>query len=637
MRFLIINNEINSLKKGHVDFTVEVERALRVLDGAILVLCGVSGVQSQSLTVDRQMRRYKVPRLCFINKLDRMGANHDRVIASVREKLGLNCAFVEVPVGLEEHLQGVIDLIERKTYRFEGPNGDKVVGVDEIPENYKKEVEEKRRELIEKLAEVDPKIEEYFLADTEPPVKEVHLAIRRQTIANKFVPVFVGSAKKNIGVQLLLNGVVKYLPNPAQVDNYAMDRLNNEEKVLVVADEKKPFVGLAFKLEEGKYGQLTYLRVYQGTLKKGDTIINTTSGQRIKLPRLVRMHSNEMEDVNSIGPGEICALFGVECSSGDSFTNNPKVLYGMESMFVPEPVISLSVKVADKTKENQLAKALHKFQREDPTFKVHLDNESGQTVISGMGELHLDIYTERMKREYDCPVIVGKPYVAYRETVGKKTNFDYLHKKQSGGSGQYARVIGYIEPIPYDGAQKFEFENQVIGNTITPNFIAACEKGFKESVLKGPMLGCPVWGVRVVLTDGATHVVDSSELAFKIACNYAFKQAFDNSKPSIIEPVMSVEVQVPMEFQGSVLGSISKRRGSIVGTDSNHGFAVFHAEVPLGEMFGYATELRSITQGKGEYSMEYLCHRPVTRDIQEKILKENQQEKAAASGNSNKK
>ncbi len=622
---------------GHVDFTVEVERALRVLDGAVLVLCGVSGVQSQSLTVDRQMKRYKVPRLCFINKLDRMGANHERVIAAVREKLGINCAFVQIPVGLEEHFNAIIDIIERKVYRFEGKNGEKIVISDDIPENQKKDVEEKRKELIEKLAEFDPKIEEYFLVDEEPPVQEIQLAIRRLTVTNKFAPVFVGSAKKNMGVQLLLNGVVKYLPNPAQIDNYAMDRNNNEEKVLVSADEKKPFVGLAFKLEDGKYGQLTYVRVYQGTLKKGDMIINTSSGQRVKLPRLVRMHANEMEEVNSIGPGEICALFGVECSSGDTFTNNPKVNVGMESMYVPEPVVSLSIKVADKTKENQLAKALNKFTREDPTFKVHLDNESGQTIISGMGELHLDIYTERMRREYDCPVITGKPYVAYRETCGKKTNFDYLHKKQSGGSGQYARVIGYIEPIPYDGPEKFEFENQVIGNSITPNYIAACEKGFKESVIKGPLLSCPVWGVRVVLTDGATHVVDSSELAFKIACNYAFKQAFENSRPSIIEPVMSVEVQVPMEFQGSVLGSISKRRGSIVGTDSSYGFAIFNAEVPLGEMFGYATELRSLTQGKGEYSMEYLCHRPVTNDIAQKILKEYEKEKAGSAASASKK
>lgn len=615
---------------GHVDFTIEVERALRVLDGAIMVLCGVSGVQSQSLTVDRQMKRYKVPRVCFINKLDRIGASPDRVIEQVRDKLKLNATAVQMPIGIEDSLGGVIDLIEQKAIRFTGDNGTELV-YSEIPDKYKAEASTKRVELLERLAEVDEDIADLYLNDQEPNIEQIKAGIRRQTIANTFTPVFVGSAKKNCGVQTLLNGVVDYLPSPAEIDNFAKRENPNTEKieeVLTVSDPEKPFVGLAFKLEEGKYGQLTYVRVYQGTLKKGAQLFNMRTGDKIKVPKLVRMHSEEMEDVNEIGPGEICAVFGVECASGDTFVTNVRTGLSLENMFVPDPVISLSVKCKDKNKDNVFSKALSRFQREDPTFKVSYDPEGAQTIISGMGELHLDIYTERMKREYDCDVEVGRPYVAYRETITQSAKYDYTHKKQSGGAGQYAKVIGYIEPIDVEEKEKFEFENQVTGNSITPNYIAAVEKGFRDAVVKGPMIECPVWGVKCVLTDGAIHSVDSSELAFRTAAIGAFKEAFMSARPSIVEPIMKVEVQSPAEFQTSVLGSLNKRRGTINNNENFTGFVIITAEVPLGEMFGYSSELRSLTQGKGEYSMDYLLHRLVTSDIQQNIVRQHEQEKS---------
>jgi elongation factor G len=622
------NHHINIIDTpGHVDFTIEVERALRVLDGAIMVLCAVSGVQSQSLTVDRQMKRYKVPRLCFINKMDRIGANPWRVIDQVRDKLKLNAAAVQIPMGAEDGLQGVIDLVQQVAIRYTGDNGVNIE-ISEIPERFQEEAETRRAEMLERLAECDEEIQELYLADEKPTVEQIKKAIRRQTIANQFTPVFVGSAKKNCGVQTLLDGVCDYLPNPAQVDNYGLKEENGEtEKVLTVSDPEKPFIGLAFKLEEGKYGQLTYMRVYQGSLKRGQMLYNMRNQERVKVPRLVRMHANEMEDIMEIGPGEICAMFGIDCASGDTFVSNVKAGISLESMFVPDPVISLSVKCKDKNKDQVFAKALQRFQREDPTFKVGFDPEGAQIIISGMGELHLDIYTERMKREFDCEVETGRPYVAYRETITQKAHFDYTHKKQSGGAGQYAKVIGYIEPMDVEEKEKFEFQNLIIGNAITPGYIAACEKGFREAVLKGPLLDCPVWGIRVAITDGAVHSVDSSEMAFRFAAMGAFREAFQKARPAIIEPIMRVEVQSPTEFQSSVLGSLNRRRGTITNNENFIGFVVITAEVPLGEMFGYSTELRSLTQGKGEYSMEYLNHRHVTSDIQNNIIREHEREK----------
>lgn len=612
---------------GHVDFTIEVERALRVLDGAILVLCSVGGVQSQSITVDRQMRRYEVPRLAFINKLDRMGADPWKVLNQARSKLRHHCAAVQVPMGMEDDFQGLVDLVHLKAYHFDGSNGEKVV-TSEIPASMEALVAEKRRELIELVSEVDDKLADSFLNDEPISSSNLEEAIRRATIARKFVPVFMGSAFKNKGVQPLLDGVLSYLPSPTEVNNYALDQTKNEEKVMLSGTPAGPLVALAFKLEEGRFGQLTYLRIYEGLIKKGDFITNVNTGKKIKVPRLVRMHSNEMEDIQEAHAGQIVAVFGVDCASGDTFTDG-SVKYTMTSMNVPEPVMSLAVSPVSKDSGGNFSKALNRFQREDPTFRVGLDVESGQTIISGMGELHLDIYVERIRREYKVDATVGKPRVNFRETVTQRADFDYLHKKQSGGQGQYGRVCGYIEPLPLGSPTKFEFENMIIGQAIPSNFIPAIEKGFREAANSGSLIGHPVENIRLVLTDGASHAVDSSELAFKLAAIYAFRQCYMASKPVILEPVMLVELKVPAEFQGSVTGDINKRKGLIVGNDQDGDDCVITVHVPLNNMFGYSTALRSMTQGKGEFTMEYKEHLPVSQDVQMQLVNSHKASKAA--------
>lgn len=603
------------------------ERALRVLDGAILVLCSVGGVQSQSITVDRQMRRYAVPRLCFINKCDRTGADPWKVLKQVREKLRLNAAAVHVPIGLEENHAGVVDLVRNEAVTFHGPNGNDIK-IEPVPENMKALVAEKRRELIEAVAEVDDELGELFLMGEEPTTEQLKAAIRRATVAREFAPLFMGSAFKNKGVQLLLDGVVDYLPAPHEVSNVALD-LNDEEKpVELAADPKAPLVGLAFKLEEGRFGQLTYLRIYQGTIAKGGSIVNTSTGKKLKVPRLVRMHSEEMEDVSEAKAGEIVALFGVDCKSGDTFTSGD-VNLAMTSMKVPEPVMSLAVSPKSRAETANFSKALSRFQREDPTFKVRLDEESGQTIISGMGELHLDIYIERMKREYKCEVDVGEPRVNYRECITQRATFDYLHKKQSGGSGQYGRVVGYVEPLE-EGNQDVVFENGIIGNAISPGYILACDKGFKEAAQTGGLIGHPVEGIKIVLTDGASHAVDSSEMAFKLAALAAFRTVFEKAKPKILEPVMSVEITVPGEFQGTVIGNVNRRKGTIKDSTAEGDDVIISCDVPLKNMFGYSTELRSMTQGKGEFTMEYASHQPVTQDVQAELMAEYGKKRAAA-------
>eukprot|EP00002_Diphylleia_rotans_P035103 TRINITY_DN761_c0_g1_i1.p1 TRINITY_DN761_c0_g1~~TRINITY_DN761_c0_g1_i1.p1 ORF type:complete len:739 (-),score=181.82 TRINITY_DN761_c0_g1_i1:299-2515(-) len=606
---------------GHVDFTIEVERALRVLDGAVLVLCGVGGVQSQTMTVDRQMRRYGVPRLVFINKLDRQGANPWRGLEQIKKKLRLNVAALQVPIGSDDKFQGLVDLVKMKAFYFHGSNGENIVE-EEIPEAMMEESKRRRHDLIQQLAEVDEQIADIFLAEEEPSVEDLKAGIRRATISLKFIPVLMGSAYKNKGVQLLLDGVLDYLPNPTEKMNQALDQSNEAAPVTLSSNHDDPFVGLAFKLEENKFGQLTYMRIYQGTLRKGDYFYNINSGSRkMKIPRLVRMHSNHMEDINYSGAGDICAVFGVECNTGDTFTDGT-VKYTMTSMHVPDPVISLSIKPANKKSENNFSKGLQKFTREDPTFRVHNDPESNQTIISGMGELHLEIYAERLKREFDCVTELGKPQVAFRETITQKTEFDYLHKKQSGGQGQYGRVKGYIEPLPEDAPEPFEFDNAIIGNSIPSNYIPGIEKGFKEAILKGNLIGAGVTGVRVVLTDGAFHAVDSSELAFKLAALYAFRQCYPTARPIVLEPVMKVAIQAPVEFQGTVVGAVNKRKGIIVSTETPDEYFALEVDVPLNNMFGFSTELRSLTQGKGEFQMEFKQYSAVAKDVEKQLMDE---------------
>jgi elongation factor G len=613
---------------GHVDFTVEVERSLRVLDGAVMVLCGVSGVQSQSITVDRQMKRYNVPRLAFINKLDRAGANPFRVIQAIREKLFLNAAAVQIPIGLEDQHKAVVDLVKMVSYGFEGEDGENVTEFA-IPDDLKAQAKEKREELISKLADVDDELGEKFLMEEEITPEMLAAAIRRQTIALKFVPVFMGSAFKNKGVQPLLDGVRAYLPSPPEVKNEALDQNKNEEKVVVPSDPNAPLVALAFKLEDGRYGQLTYMRIYSGTVKKGDMIFNIAQGdKKVKVPRIVRMHAAEMIDVEEARAGDICAFFGVECASGDTFTDG-KIRYTMTSMFIPAAVISLAVAPKDKGGQANFSKALNRFTKEDPTLRVHRDEESGETIMSGMGELHLEIYVERMKREYACEVITGKPQVAFRETISAATPFNYTHKKQSGGSGQFAKVMGQMEPIvPLNLDAPYEFVDEVVGGTIPREYIPSCDKGFQEQLKKGMLIGAPVVGVRMKIQDGQYHDVDSSDIAFRIAAMAAIRESYMSAKPTILEPIMKLEVQAPEEFQGSVMGQVNQRRGVIQGSSTMEGYVTIEAQVPLVEMFGYSTDLRSATQGKGEFTMEFAEYQAVPRNVQEEMVKKYQEKRA---------
>lgn len=623
---------------GHVDFTIEVERALRVLDGGILVLCGVSGVQSQSLTVDRQMKRYNVPRLAFVNKLDRQGSNPWKVIDDLRDQLKLNAAAVQIPIGLEGDHAGVVDIVEGRSIVFHGDNGE-TMEYGDVPADMTDLVEEKRLELIERLADVDDEIAELFLMEEIPETDDLKAAIRRQVIACSFVPVFMGSAFKNKGVQPLLDGVISYLPEPIEKPNFALDRSKGEEKVQISGNSDDPLLALAFKLEETPFGQLTYMRVYQGMLKKGEYITNVNDGKKVKLNRIVRMHSDEMEDVSEAGSGEVVAMFGIDCRSMDTFSDG-KMNLAMSSMFVPEPVMSLAIKPAKSNMQNNFAKALSKFTKEDPTLRVRIDPETKETIISGMGELHLEVYIERMIREYSVECISGQPNVNYKETINKKIEFDWLHKKQTGGSGQYAKVIGYIEPLTEnetnESGQVNQFENKCTGTNIPPEYYTSCEKGMNDAVTEGALVGCEVEGLRVVLQDGASHAVDSSDMAFRTAMANAIRDSMRKASPSILEPMMSVEVEIPSDFQGTVVAGLNRRMGLIQSSDmSDDGSGMkIVAEVPLSNMFGYSTEIRSQTQGKGEFTMEYLKHLPVAKNIQEELQQKyreelEQKEKAA--------
>ncbi len=613
---------------GHVDFTIEVERSLRVLDGAILVLCGVSGVQSQSITVDRQMKRYGVPRLAFVNKLDRQGANPFRVKDALVDKLRLNAVMAQIPIGLEDKHEGVVDLLTLKAYYFDGSAGE-IVRETDCPPELLAQAKEYQQILIGKLADVDDTVGEKFLMEEMPTVDEMRKAMRKGVLDLKLVPVFCGSAFKNKGVQVLLDAVGYYLPTPAEKKETAFD-LNEkvETKVELFPDDSKPLCALAFKLQETQFGQLTYMRVYQGKLKKGDFIINSTNKKSVKIPRLVRMNSEKMEEIDESGSGDIVALFGIDCASGDTFCGESQP-YAMQSMHVPEAVISLAVAPKHKDGANNFTKALQKFRKEDPTFRVHRDEESAETIISGMGELHLEIYVERMKREFNCEVTVGAPQVAYRETITQDADFDYTHKKQTGGAGQFAKVVGKIRQLgPQEDGSTFKFENDVVGGRIPREYIPAVEEGFQEQCAKGPLIGFPIVNTEVILMDGSYHDVDSSYMAFKICAMAAMREVYMKAKPAVLEPIMKLETTVPEEYQGPATGQINQRRGVIVGTTSFEGSVVIEAEVPLTEMFGYSTDLRSATKGKGEFSMEFLKYNQAPRNIQEDLVKKYQQKRA---------
>ena len=610
---------------GHVDFTVEVERSLRVLDGAILVLCAVAGVQSQSITVDRQLKRYHVPRIAFVNKCDRQGANPLRVCAQLRDKLGLNAYMVELPIGLEDKLQGVVDLIAMKAYYFEGHDGEDI-RVAEIPAELAEQAKEKRAELLEAAAMFDDSLMEDLMEEKEDiPEEKIIAAIRKGTLEENFVAVFCGSAHMNKGIQPVLDGVVRYLPNPTEVHNYGLDLDKNEEQVELFNVENKPCVALAFKLDDGQYGQLTYVRIYQGKITKGDELYNTRAKKKFKVGRIVRMNSAAMEDINEGQPGDIIALFGVDCASGDTFCGGGLNI-AMTSMFVPEPVISEAITPVNKQDAANMSKALNRFTKEDPTFQTYVDPESNQTIIKGMGELHLAVYVERMKREYKCEVTVSQPEVAYRESITQRADFNYTHKKQTGGSGQYGRVAGFMEPI---SEKDYEFVDAIKGGAIPNEYIPSCDKGFKKAMEKGSLIGAPVVGVRCTINDGQYHPVDSSDIAFQTAAIGAFREGYAKAKPAILEPIMKVQIAGPTEFQGNMFGLINQRRGVIIDSSDENGNSTVNAEVPLSEMFGFSTILRSSTQGKAEFTMEFEKYSKVPNAVADELIKAYAEKKKA--------
>ena len=608
---------------GHVDFTVEVERALRVLDGAILVLCGVAGVQSQSITVDRQMRRYDVPRVAFINKCDRSGANPFRVTEQLREKLKHNAVMIQIPIGLEDAHVGVVDLVHMRALYFEGPNGQEI-RVTDIPAELQDQADEYRETMLDAVSMFDDQLMEAVLEEAATP-ELIKAAIRKGTLSLGLTPVFCGSAYKNRGVQALLDGVLDYLPTPNEVVNTALDAENDEAEVPIQVDPDAPLVALAFKLEDGRYGQLTYIRIYQGTLTKGGFITNSRTRKKVKVSRLVRMHSNDMEDIDAACVGDMVALFGVDCASGDTFTDGT-IRWAMDSMHVPDPVIQVMVNPVDSKAQINMGKALGRFTREDPTFRTWVDQESGETIVAGMGELHLEVYIERMKREYDAEVETGKPQVAYRETITQETPYHYRHKKQTGGSGQFGEVEGRMIPWSEDD---FLFESMVVGGAIPKELIPSVEKGFRSQMAKGRLIGFPVVNIKFTLEDGSYHPVDSKDIAFQEAARGAFRDTYARAKPVILEPIMKVQLEGPSEFQGAMVKTLMQRRGMITGTTEMEAFVQIDSEVPLAEMFGYSTDLRSATQGKAEYTMEFSKYSAVPREVSDDLKKKYAEEQAA--------
>lgn len=598
---------------GHVDFTIEVERALRVLDGAIMVLCAVAGIQSQSITVDRQMKRYRVPRIAFINKMDRVGANPFRVVQALRDKLGLNAVPLQYPIGSEDKFEGVIDLIEMTASYFAGEKGEERLFLP-IPENLRVEAQKARYKMLDRLSMFSEPMMEKLLEGEEVAKEMIWETVRKATLSLELTPVLMGSAYKNKGVQNLLDAIALYLPSPEDREVVKAFDVKTNEQVDVYADPDGPLVALAFKITDEDTGQLTYTRIYSGTLGKGDTVYNTRTGRRVKIGRFVRMHANRREEITEATAGNIVGLLGVDCASGDTFCSEGTNLL-LEGMFVPEPVITLAITPKHQDDVDRMSKALNRFTREDPTFHISVDPESNQTLISGMGELHLDIYIERMKREYNAEVYAGAPAVAYRETISQVGKFDYTLKKQTGGSGDFAHVVGRIEPCD----EPFVFEKRVVGGAIPTQFIPACEKGFRDALSSGFLIGYPVTGVKVILEGGSYHPVDSSELAFRVAAKHGFEQAFAMAKPIILEPIMLVEVETPNEYVGRIQGDLSSRRGLVLGSQTMEGYAVIRAEVPLKEMFGYSMTVRSLTAGQANFTMEFATYRPVPVSEQVKL------------------
>lgn len=616
---------------GHVDFTVEVERSLRVLDGAILVLCSVGGVQSQSMTVDRQMKRYKVPRLAFINKMDRTGANPKSVVEQVRDKLGADAVLYQLPIGAEENFEGVVDLIAMKAYFFDGEHGE-IVRVEDIPADMKDEAESTRHDMLESLSMYDDSLMEKMLGEEEITDEDIHAITREAVINGSFTPVFLGSAFKNKGVQPLLDAITRYLPSPLEVTNVGNNPADEGKEMVLESDATKPLVAMGFKITDDEYGQLTYTRIYQGTIAKGETYFNQRTGKKERFSRIVKMHSDKREEIDQALAGDIVAIMGIDCASGDTYCNQAKYC-SLENIFVADPVIKMSVEPKSRDNADKLSKALQRFRKEDPTFHVFTDEETNETVIAGMGELHLEVYVERIRREYGVEVEVGAPKVSYRESGQQAFEFDHKRKKQSGGSGQYGHIVGSMRPMndedreTADGAELL-FEDKVTGGRIPKEYIPAVRKGFEEMMDKGPVAGYPVVGVAITLKDGSYHDVDSSDMAFKLTARECFRENFNRMKPVLLEPIMLMEIECPEDFQGSVVGQVSSKRGMVVSTDTINKATKIIAEVPLAETFGYSTELRSQTQGQGSFSMELHKYAAVPSSIQTEIVERRRLENA---------
>ena len=613
---------------GHVDFTVEVERSLRVLDGAVLVLCSVGGVQSQSITVDRQMKRYQIPRIAFINKMDRTGANPYRVVEQLRDKLNAEAFMMQIPIGAEDNFQGVVDLIEMVALTHEGAEGEEVVS-GPIPEDLQEEADAKRLEMLEALSMYSDEMMELLLSEEEIS-KDLIYKVTRDAVLGGATPVYMGTAFKNKGVQPMLDAVLRYLPSPLDRDIHGRDPSDETKKIELKPDAESKFVGMAFKIVDDPFGQLTFMRIYQGTIEKGGTYVNQRTGRKERFSRIVRMHSDKREEIDTATAGDIIAVMGIDSASGDTYSNE-RDSCTLESMYVPEPVIKIAISPKTRSDGDKLGKALQRFRKEDPTFRVFTDEETNEILISGMGELHLDVYIERIKREYGVELEVGAPKVSYRESPTKEVSFDYKHKKQSGGSGQFAHIKGRLTPIATDSEDSFEFEEHIVGGRIPKQYIPAIEKGFRDSLEKGPVAEYPVVGTLIHLDDGSFHEVDSSEKAFYTAAQGCFREYFKQASPKLLEPIMNVEIECPEDFQGTVVGDVIRRRGIMTSSDVLEGTSVIKAEVPLAETFGYATDLRSMTQGQGTFTMELAVYRQTPSNVQEDIVTARRQAQEAAS------
>jgi elongation factor G len=604
---------------GHVDFTIEVERSLRVLDGAIFVLCAVAGVQAQSITIDRQMRRYRVPRVAFINKMDRPGADPSKVLQHLREKLNCDAALVQLPIGRESEFEGVVDLVAEKALYFDGPNGE-TVRVGPIPPSMVDDARQARQTLLEAAAMYSDELLELLLSEQPIPEELIHRVIRLAVLQQQLTPVFMGAAYRNKGVQPLLDGVLRYLPSPHDCPVAALAH-GTDRQIVLQPDPAAPTVAMAFKTVEDPYGALTFMRLYQGKFVKGGTYYNQRTGRKERFSRILRMNADQREEIGEAEAGDIVAVLGTDSSSGDTYASAPRYCT-LERMYLPEPVMKMAIRAADRDGADRLSKALQRFRREDPTLRVTSDEETGETLLAGMGELHLDVCVERIRREFKVAVEVGQPKVNYREAPTQPAEFNVRHRKQTGGAGQFAHIVGRLDVLPEDAPEPFAFDDCVTGGRIPKPFITAVEKGFRQGIQKGPLAGYPVVGLAVTIEDGSHHEVDSSDLAFQICAQTAMRETFPRTRPVLLEPVMKIEIECPSQYQGTVVGDLTSRRGMVMATEGHGTTTRIEGEIPLAETFGYSTDLRSATQGQGTFTLEFAHYRRLPPSIEREVIAE---------------